>query len=660
MSSTNLRNGWVDSTVLDPMIGLQVTADEKPSAEGNSAFFYGTLMHPAILRRVIANDGGHLQICPAVLFSHTRLHIQHCDYPAVVSADVGQKVMGNKALDPDEKTVRGVVARGLSAQDVALLDVFEGDEYRRKPVSVIQISSWSSLNDAKTSEILSKSSILPDPSSARKVPAFVYIWDNPIERLAPRIWSYDLFVKEKLGRWLAKDPTDEEQRDDEVNRRVSMAGTIVAPSGGEGTLKATELSRETTKPEFGHNTLKHFGFDKGYINLNNGSFGATPLPVTKYCDEITKLAEGRPDLFFRITFKPLLKDVRARVAKLLGAETDECVLVPNASHGINTVLRNFTWKEGDIFVSFSTTHYAIKQTLHYFRDTEPHPTVHDIPLIFPTTHAKILQTFRQYMKSLPDPHKQKNIVVVMDSVASTPGVKLPWEGMVKICKEFNAWSVVDAAQSIGSTQVNLSESQPDFWVTNCYKWLMAKRGCAVLYVPRRNQHLIRTSFPTSWGYVSPPEKPDFAFVFEWTGALDLAPYLSIKAALEFRESIGGEKAIQQYCNTLAPQGGKRMAEILGTETADPNEEYTGTMTNVRLPLPLNQDESPTAKAAELMVELNEEYNTFVAVFEHNGSLWVRASAQIWNELSDFEYTARALKAMCHKRLHATRKPAARL
>ena len=32
-----------------------------------SAFFYGTLMHPKILKRVLHNDASHLQICPAVL-----------------------------------------------------------------------------------------------------------------------------------------------------------------------------------------------------------------------------------------------------------------------------------------------------------------------------------------------------------------------------------------------------------------------------------------------------------------------------------------------------------------------------------------------------------------------------------------------------------------
>ena len=32
-----------------------------------SAFFYGILLHPKILKRVIGNDGSYLEICPAVL-----------------------------------------------------------------------------------------------------------------------------------------------------------------------------------------------------------------------------------------------------------------------------------------------------------------------------------------------------------------------------------------------------------------------------------------------------------------------------------------------------------------------------------------------------------------------------------------------------------------
>lgn len=33
----------------------------------HTAFFYGTLMHPSILRRVIGHDGPDLEISPALL-----------------------------------------------------------------------------------------------------------------------------------------------------------------------------------------------------------------------------------------------------------------------------------------------------------------------------------------------------------------------------------------------------------------------------------------------------------------------------------------------------------------------------------------------------------------------------------------------------------------
>lgn len=43
------------------------TTLEKPSGPVDIAFFYGTLMHPDIIRKVIGNDGSHLRAAPAIL-----------------------------------------------------------------------------------------------------------------------------------------------------------------------------------------------------------------------------------------------------------------------------------------------------------------------------------------------------------------------------------------------------------------------------------------------------------------------------------------------------------------------------------------------------------------------------------------------------------------
>ena len=82
-----------------------------------------------------------------------------------------------------------------------------------------------------------------------------------------------------------------------------------------------------------------------------GSYGTTPKPVLEAGNELTLEIESNPDLFHRLTYQKRLIGVREKLASLIGAKTDEVVLVTNASTGINTILRNFEWEKDDqIFV----------------------------------------------------------------------------------------------------------------------------------------------------------------------------------------------------------------------------------------------------------------------------------------------------------------------
>jgi hercynylcysteine S-oxide lyase len=60
--------------------------------------------------------------------------------------------------------------------------------------------------------------------------------------------------------------------------------------------------------------------------------------------------ESRPDKFLRRVYADHLAAVRERLAHLIGAETEEIVMVNNATHGINTILRNFFWNPDDVIV----------------------------------------------------------------------------------------------------------------------------------------------------------------------------------------------------------------------------------------------------------------------------------------------------------------------
>jgi hercynylcysteine S-oxide lyase len=58
------------------------------------------------------------------------------------------------------------------------------------------------------------------------------------------------------------------------------------------------------------------------------------------------------------------------------------------------------------------------------------------------------------------------------------------------------------------------------------------------------------------------------------GTIDFVPYLSIKAAIEFRHWLGGEEKINEYCHDLAMKGGEKLAEVLGTKVMGNAEEIT--------------------------------------------------------------------------------------
>jgi selenocysteine lyase/cysteine desulfurase len=49
----------------------------------------------------------------------------------------------------------------------------------------------------------------------------------------------------------------------------------------------------------------------------------------------------------RRTMMLALPVVREKLAKLVNVDADEIVMVPNTTHGINTILRNFEWKQED-------------------------------------------------------------------------------------------------------------------------------------------------------------------------------------------------------------------------------------------------------------------------------------------------------------------------
>ena len=441
----------------------------------------------------------------------------------------------------------------------------------------------------------------------------------------------------------------------------------------------------------------HWLFERSNTNMNHGSFGAFPRTVRNTLRHYQDLMEGNPDAFLRYDLPRLVELSRLAIASYVHVPLDELVLIPNATTGINTVLRNLKYSQGDRILYFSTIYGACEKTIEHLVETHPGIDGVRVELKYPVSDEELIMQFREAVE-----REAKGVVkvAIFDTVTSLPGVKVPFERLVDECRKYGILSLVDGAHGIGHLPLDLGRLDADFFVTNCHKyvaiqsqvslmqfslqfslfiwlliqnvlirWLYVPRGCAILHVPTRNQHLIRSSFPTSHGFIPTLRpgkipitnplpsfgKPAFVETFEFVGTMDYSPYLCIPAALKFRSEIcGGEEKIMEYCHSIAYHGAQKVANILGTEVLN-NEEGTLTwqtcMVNIRLPLTQGEDVGPEHRGvvvAHISKELVNNYGGFIATVFHNGAWWARVCGQIYLDMDDFEYCGRCLQEVCDK------------
>ncbi|KAI4650130.1 uncharacterized protein J4E78_008412 [Alternaria triticimaculans] len=420
---------------------------------------------------------------------------------------------------------------------------------------------------------------------------------------------------------------------------------------------------------------KEFCFKNGFLNLNHGSFGTIPRAVRDTMRDFQDECEGRPDPFIRYRYPVILDEAREDMAKLLNTPSSTLVFVPNASTGVNTVLRNIVFQPGEHILIFSTIYGACEKTVSYVTETTPAESV-KIAYTFPVEDDWLLTEFEKKVKEV-ESKGGKIKIAVFDTVVSAPGVRMPFERLTQKCKELGVMSCIDGAHGVGHLNIDLGALDPDFFVSNCHKWLHVPRGCAIFHVAHRNQDIIRSTLPTSHGFTPKGEKvdspmPKSAFVspdkspfvsnFEFVGTIDNSPYLCVPAALKWRESLGGETVIMDYCQTLAREAGKHVASVLGTEVM---ENSTGTLgqcclSNVRLPISPSLAQDVATKNGidkeevgnlirDFMERLScEEYGTFIMMKWYGGVWWTRLSGQVYLDMADFEWAAKTIKEICER------------
>ncbi|KAJ5995652.1 hypothetical protein N7481_002629 [Penicillium waksmanii] len=182
-------------------------------------FFYGTLMAPQILYRVIYGRPDPepwqkelLRFQPAILHGFKRHRVRNHSYPAIVAAK-SESMVGDANANANtnaEASVLGTLVSGLTDGDIYRLDLFEGDPYRKEEVTVRTLRSDGNENGQDSLKDVLSGVVDSGGSGAqcgleggKEVVAVTYVWIAGVDKLEGVEWDLETLKREKMAKWIA-------------------------------------------------------------------------------------------------------------------------------------------------------------------------------------------------------------------------------------------------------------------------------------------------------------------------------------------------------------------------------------------------------------------------------------------------------------------------
>lgn len=380
--------------------------------------------------------------------------------------------------------------------------------------------------------------------------------------------------------------------------------------------------------------------DPQLVFLNHGSFGSCPRPVLEHQRAIRDRLERQPVQFFVRDLERMLDEARAALAAFVGADAEDLVFVPNATTGVNTVLRSLGLRAGDELLVTNHEYNACRNALDVVsRRTRAKVVVAEVP--FPLRHAdEVLEAVLRRVT-------RKTRLTLLDHVTSQTGLVLPIERLVRELASRNVETLVDGAHAPGMVPLNLGALGATYYTGNCHKWLCAPKGAAFLHAPPDRQVDLRP-LVISHGANSPrTDRSRFLVEFGWTGTGDPSAFLSVPKALECVGGLlpGGWPAVMRHNRRLALAARKVLCRGLGMSAPCP-DAMIGAL--AAFPLPDSTDPTPSKSPLyldPLQDRLLAQHGIEVPVipWPRPPKRLLRVSAQLYNSLPQYEQLASALK-----------------
>jgi isopenicillin-N epimerase len=379
--------------------------------------------------------------------------------------------------------------------------------------------------------------------------------------------------------------------------------------------------------------------DQSVTFLNHGSFGSSPRPVLEFQRSLQDRLERQPIQFLGRELEGLLDTARAALAEFVGAETENIVFVPNATAGVNTVLRSLHFEPGDELLVTDHAYNACRNALNFASERSGlRVAVATIPFPF--------HSAGQIVEAIFSKVTTRTKIALLDHVTSPTGLIFPIQQLVAELALQGIDTLVDGAHAPGMIPLHLEKMAAAYYTGNCHKWVCAPKGAGFLHVRQDRQKLIRPLIISHGANSRRTDRSRFLIEFGWTGTGDPTAYLSIPEALRCIGSLlpGGWTKVMERNRSLALAGRRLVCNALGIEIPCP-DEWIGSLAAIPIPdTPAETPAQPPLFIDPLQDRLLNRHQIEVPVppWPAPPQRLLRISAQLYNSLPQYCQLAEAL------------------
>jgi isopenicillin-N epimerase len=384
--------------------------------------------------------------------------------------------------------------------------------------------------------------------------------------------------------------------------------------------------------------VRYWGLDPEVVFLNHGSFGACPRRILEVQQELRAEMEREPVEFLARRLEPRIDQAREALAGFVAASAEDLAFVPNATAGVNSVLRSLELAPGDEIVTTDHEYNASRNALDAVaRSSGARVVAAQVP--FPLSDPG------QLLEAVLSARSGRTRLLLIDHVTSATGLVLPLAPVVAAFREHGIETLVDGAHGPGMLPLRLDELGAAYYTGNCHKWMCTPKGSAFLHVRRDQQPRIRP-LAISHGANSPrTDRSRFRLEFDFTGTDDPTPFLCIPEAIAFFGKIvpGGWEEVRTRNRSLALRGRKILEDTLSIPPPAP-ESMVGSLAAVPLPERGDGRDLPPMSLDPLGKELFEQHRieVLVSVWPQSPKRVLRISTQLYNDEEELRLLARTL------------------